>query len=158
MLTDVANSYRGPETNAQVVQLYKSGYLKQAADSRDISQYAYKRGAASLLDFLDAERSYRSTELAYRDALANYMLPWNVAPGGGHKEPAMRMHRHFSNSRRREHRYRRSGLCAAVGAAILLAGCGGTDQASKMTSFSTAATAADQADERLAAIQAQGET
>ena len=36
-----------------------SGYLKQAKDSRDISEYAYKRGAASLLDFLDAERSYR---------------------------------------------------------------------------------------------------
>jgi cobalt-zinc-cadmium efflux system outer membrane protein len=57
-----------------VVQLYLSGYLKQAQDSRDISEYAYKRGAASLLDFLDAERSYRSTQLAYRQALATYML------------------------------------------------------------------------------------
>jgi cobalt-zinc-cadmium efflux system outer membrane protein len=48
--------------------------LKQAQDSRDISEYAYKRGAASLLDFLDAERSYRATQLAYRQALATYML------------------------------------------------------------------------------------
>ena len=48
-------------------------YLKQAQDSRDISEYAYKRGAASLLDFLDAERSYRATQLAYRQALASYM-------------------------------------------------------------------------------------
>jgi cobalt-zinc-cadmium efflux system outer membrane protein len=56
------------------MQLYLSGYLKQAQDSRDISEYAYKRGAASLLDFLDAERSYRSTQLAYRQALATYML------------------------------------------------------------------------------------
>ena len=31
-------------------------------------------GAASLLDFLDAERSYRSTQLAYRQALASYLL------------------------------------------------------------------------------------
>ena len=74
VMTDVANAYQGVETNAAVVQLYTSGYLKQAEDSRDISEYAYKRGAASLLDFLDAERSYRATQLAYRQALANYMM------------------------------------------------------------------------------------
>ena len=72
-LTDVANSYESLRTSDQVVQLYQSGYRKQAEDSRDISQYAYQRGAASLLDYLDAERSYRSTELAYRQALAQYM-------------------------------------------------------------------------------------
>ena len=72
-LTDVANAYESLRTNDQVVQLYQSGYLKQAEDSRDISQYAYQRGAASLLDYLDAERSYRATELAYRLSLANYM-------------------------------------------------------------------------------------
>ena len=72
-LTDVANSYEALRTDDEVVQLYQSGYLKQAEDSRDISQYAYQHGAASLLDFLDAERSYRATELGYRQALANYM-------------------------------------------------------------------------------------
>jgi cobalt-zinc-cadmium efflux system outer membrane protein len=72
-LTDVENSYESLHTNDEVVQLYQSGYLKEAEDSRDISQYAYQRGAASLLDFLDAERSYRATELAYRQALASYM-------------------------------------------------------------------------------------
>ena len=71
-LTDVKNSYE-LRTNDQIVQLFKSGYLKQAVDSRDISQYAYQRGAASLLDFLDAQRNYRATELAYRDSLAKYM-------------------------------------------------------------------------------------
>ena len=74
VMTDVTNAYEGVRTDGQVVELYQSGYLKQAQDSRDISEYAYKRGAASLLDFLDAERSYRSTQLAYRQALANYML------------------------------------------------------------------------------------
>ena len=72
-LTDVTNSYEGLRTADEVVVLYQSGYLKEAEDSRDISQYAYQRGAASLLDFLDAERSYRATELAYRQALATYM-------------------------------------------------------------------------------------
>jgi outer membrane protein, heavy metal efflux system len=73
VLSDVANAYEAVKSNDEVVQLYTSGYLKQAQDSRDISEYAYKRGAASLLDFLDAERSYRSVQLAYRQALGSYM-------------------------------------------------------------------------------------
>ena len=74
VLTDVANAYEALRTNGQVVQLYESGYLKQAEDSRDISLYAYQRGAATILDFLDAERSYRATQLAYRQSLSNYMV------------------------------------------------------------------------------------
>jgi outer membrane protein, heavy metal efflux system len=73
-LTDVENSYEALHTDDQVVQLYQSGYLQEAEESKNISQYAYQRGAASLLDFLDAERSYRATELAYRQALAGYMI------------------------------------------------------------------------------------
>ena len=73
VLSDVANAYEAMRSNDEVLQLYTSGYLKQAQDSRDISEYAYRRGAASLLDFLDAERSYRSVQLAYRQALASYM-------------------------------------------------------------------------------------
>jgi outer membrane protein, heavy metal efflux system len=73
VLSDVANAFEAVRSNDEVVQLYTSGYRKQAQESRDISEYAYKRGAASLLDFLDAERSYRAVELAYRQALASYM-------------------------------------------------------------------------------------
>jgi cobalt-zinc-cadmium efflux system outer membrane protein len=73
VLSDVANAYEAVRSNDEVVQLYTSGYLKQAQDSRDISEYAYNRGAASLLDFLDAERSYRAVQLAYRQALGSYM-------------------------------------------------------------------------------------
>ena len=73
-LTDVRDAYEGLRTNDKVVTLYRSGYLDVAQKDRDISEYAYKRGAASLLDFLDAERSYRATQLAYRQALASYLL------------------------------------------------------------------------------------
>jgi cobalt-zinc-cadmium efflux system outer membrane protein len=41
--------------------------------NREISEYAYRRGAASLLDFLDAERSYRATQLAWRQTIAAYL-------------------------------------------------------------------------------------
>ena len=74
VLTDVTNAYENLHTNDEVVKLYNSGYLQQAQDSRDISEYAYQRGAASLLDYLDSERSYRATQLAYRQALASYTL------------------------------------------------------------------------------------
>ena len=73
VLSDVTNAFEAVRSNAGVVQLYTSGYLDAAKESRDITQYAYQKGAATLLDLLDAERSYRATELAYRDALASYM-------------------------------------------------------------------------------------
>ncbi len=73
VMGDVANAYEALKSNDEVVQLYMSDYLKETQESRDISEYAYKRGAASLLDYLDAERSYRTTQLAYRQALAAYM-------------------------------------------------------------------------------------
>lgn len=73
VMSDVVNAYEGLQANDQIIQLYSSGYLEQAQKSRDITEYAYKRGAASLLDFLDSERTYRSNQLAYRQALAAYM-------------------------------------------------------------------------------------
>jgi cobalt-zinc-cadmium efflux system outer membrane protein len=74
VLTDVCNCYEAVRANQKIVDIYLAGALKHAQDSRDISQLAYQHGAASLLDFLDAERSYRSTQLAYRQALASHML------------------------------------------------------------------------------------
>ena len=73
VLSDVSDAYESLRSSEEVVQLYTSGYLKQAQDSRDISEYAYKRGATGLLDFLDAERSNRAVQLAYRQALSSYM-------------------------------------------------------------------------------------
>ncbi len=73
VLSDVASSYEALRTNDQILHLYQGGYLNDSKSSRDISEYAYRRGAASLLDFLDAERTYRANELAYRQALASYM-------------------------------------------------------------------------------------
>ncbi|MGA7258297.1 MAG: TolC family protein [Terracidiphilus sp.] len=74
VLTDVRDAYEGLQANDEIVGLYRSGYLDEAQQSRDITEYAYKRGAASLLDFLDAERSYRATQLGYRQSLASYLL------------------------------------------------------------------------------------
>jgi len=73
VLTDVRDAYEGWKANDEIVGLYRSGYLDDAQQSLDITEYAYKHGAASLLDFLDAERTFRATQLGYRQALATYL-------------------------------------------------------------------------------------
>jgi len=73
VMTDVHDAYAGLKENDAIVLLYLSGYLDAAVKDRDIEQFAYQHGGASLLDWLNAERNYRATELAYRQALASYL-------------------------------------------------------------------------------------
>ncbi|MGD0841098.1 MAG: TolC family protein [Candidatus Acidiferrales bacterium] len=73
VLTDVNDAYQNLVANDVVVALYKSGYLDMAKRDLDINEYSYQHGSASLLDFLEAERTYRATELAYRQALASWL-------------------------------------------------------------------------------------
>ena len=72
-LTDVRDAYEGLQSSDRVVKIFTEGARQTALKSRDISDYAYHRGAIALLDFLNAERQYRATELAYRQALAAYV-------------------------------------------------------------------------------------
>jgi cobalt-zinc-cadmium efflux system outer membrane protein len=74
VLTQVRSAYAQQQSALEVVSLYRSGYLTEAQQSLSVSEYAYLRGDTSLLNFLDAERSYRTTELNYRLALAQAML------------------------------------------------------------------------------------
>jgi cobalt-zinc-cadmium efflux system outer membrane protein len=71
--TDVTDAFAALRSNDEIIQLYRGGYVDEAKESLDITEYSYRRGAASLLDFLDAERTYRANQLAYRQALASYM-------------------------------------------------------------------------------------
>ena len=73
VLTDVRDAYLAAVSNDKILQIYRNGPLDDAKRSRDISEYAYRRGAIALLDFLNAERNYRATELAYRQAVAAYV-------------------------------------------------------------------------------------
>jgi len=73
VLTDVLSAFAQYQTNDKVLTLFESGYLDQAKQSLDIATYVFQRGAGSLLDLLNAERTYRSTELSYRQALAAYV-------------------------------------------------------------------------------------
>ncbi len=73
VLTDVKDAYEGVMEGDRILQYFRSGYLDASQRSRDISEYSFRRGATALLDFLDAERTYRATQLAYRQAVAAYL-------------------------------------------------------------------------------------
>jgi cobalt-zinc-cadmium efflux system outer membrane protein len=70
VLQDVETAYASFESSRDRVRLYEQTYLSRARESRDIAEFAFQKGATSILDFLDAERTYRTTQLAYRRELA----------------------------------------------------------------------------------------
>ena len=74
VMTDVKDAYESLQRADRILRYYRSGYLEVSQKSRDISEYAYRRGATSLFDFLDAERAYRATQIGYRQALADYLV------------------------------------------------------------------------------------
>ena len=46
--------------------------LSEAREVRQVTEYSYRRGEASLLEFLDATRAFNETMQAYNDARADY--------------------------------------------------------------------------------------
>ena len=73
VLQDVEAVFAAFERSRDRVRLYEQTYLSRASQSRDIAEFAYNKGALSVLDLLDAERTYRATQLAYRQELAAYV-------------------------------------------------------------------------------------
>lgn len=50
----------------------EGGMLEQARDVRSITEFSYRRGDATLLELLDAQRAYNETMQAHSEALAEY--------------------------------------------------------------------------------------
>jgi cobalt-zinc-cadmium efflux system outer membrane protein len=73
VFSDVDSAYATIQSNLTLLKPYKETYLKEAVDVRDTVSFAYTRGGASLLDFLQAQQDYRSTELNYLNLLGSYL-------------------------------------------------------------------------------------
>jgi cobalt-zinc-cadmium efflux system outer membrane protein len=73
VFNDVDSAYYTLVQNINLLKPYKSKYLELAADIRNKMSFAFQNGGASLLDFLDAEKSYRDTKLAYVNLVASYL-------------------------------------------------------------------------------------
>jgi len=54
------------------VALLRDTYLPKMKQARDTVEFAYQRGGVTLLDFLDAQRTYREKSLDYFRSLGNY--------------------------------------------------------------------------------------
>lgn len=73
VFSDVDSAYATLESNLTLLRPYKETYLKEAVEVRDTVSFAYTRGGASLLDFLQAQQDYRSTELNYLNLVGSYL-------------------------------------------------------------------------------------
>jgi len=71
-LSEVDTALSSLRTEADKVKALRDTYLPKARQARDTVEFAYRRGGVNLLDFLDAQRTYRETSIEYLRALGNY--------------------------------------------------------------------------------------
>jgi cobalt-zinc-cadmium efflux system outer membrane protein len=73
VLSDVDTAHATVASTIELLKPYKNEYLPQSLEVRDIVTFAYQRGGASLLDFLDAQKQYRDTKLNYVNLIGSYL-------------------------------------------------------------------------------------
>jgi len=73
VFSDVDSAYWTLIQNVNLLKPYKGTYLPLATAVRDRTTFSYQNGGASLLDFLDAEKAYRDTQLAYLSLIGSYL-------------------------------------------------------------------------------------
>lgn len=73
VMQDVESAYAQFVSAREQLKLYEGTYLSEAKESLDIEEFSFHKGGASILDYLDAQRTYRATQLAYRQQLASYL-------------------------------------------------------------------------------------
>ena len=73
VFSDVDSAYAAVTGAQTLLTPYKLRYLQQAVRVRDTIAFSYEHGAASLLDFLNAQAEYRSVELNYLNLIGTYL-------------------------------------------------------------------------------------
>jgi cobalt-zinc-cadmium efflux system outer membrane protein len=76
VFSDVDSAYVTLMGTVNLLQPYKATYLARALKVRDTIAFSYQHGAASLLDFLNAQSDYRSIQLNYLNLIGSFL---NVA-------------------------------------------------------------------------------
>ncbi len=77
VFSDVDSAYAMVNGTVILLKPYKERYLKQATNVRDTIEFSYRHGAASLLDFLNAQADYRSVQVSYLNLIADYLNATN---------------------------------------------------------------------------------
>ena len=73
VFSDVDSAYATLASTVALLQPYKDRYLQQALRVRDTISFSYEHGAASLLDFLNAQADYRGVQLNYLTLVGSYL-------------------------------------------------------------------------------------
>lgn len=82
--TDVEKAQQNYRAAQRSVALYSGENLKEVQKVRDMVDFSYRNGAASLLELLDAERTARQASTAYNQARANYQVSiWQLEQAVG---------------------------------------------------------------------------
>lgn len=84
VFSDVDSAYWTLMQALNLLKPYKAKYLPLAEDNRNRISISFQNGGASLLDFLDAEKAYRDTRLAYLNLIGSYLTAaaqMNMAAG-----------------------------------------------------------------------------
>jgi outer membrane protein, heavy metal efflux system len=73
VFSDVDSAYWTLTQAVNLLRPYTAKYLPLAEDNRNRITIAFQNGGATLLDFLDAEKAYRDTRLAYLTLIGSYL-------------------------------------------------------------------------------------
>jgi len=73
VFNDVDSAYATVNSAVILLKPYKDQYLEEASSVRDTIAFSYQHGAASLLDFLNAQADYRSVQVNYLNLVASYL-------------------------------------------------------------------------------------
>jgi cobalt-zinc-cadmium efflux system outer membrane protein len=75
VFSDVDSAYYTMQSTVNQLRSYisASGYLETAKRIRDTMSFSYQRGQAALVDYLDAQKDYRATEVAYINLVGAYL-------------------------------------------------------------------------------------
>jgi cobalt-zinc-cadmium efflux system outer membrane protein len=85
ILAEVDGALASLRTERQKLDLLRDVYLPKARRARDTVEFAYRRGGVSLLDYLDAQRTYRDTTTEFVRSLGSYWTAYyqlEAAVGG----------------------------------------------------------------------------
>ncbi|MBI5282709.1 MAG: TolC family protein [Candidatus Solibacter usitatus] len=70
--TEVENACQQYASAWNLLERIKGSLMAEAKQVRDITEYSYRRGEASLLEFLDAQRAYIDAIQSYNEARGDY--------------------------------------------------------------------------------------
>lgn len=73
VFSDVDSAYATVNSSVILLKPYKEQYLEEASSVRDTIELSYRHGAASLLDFLNAQADYRNVQVNYLNLVASYL-------------------------------------------------------------------------------------